>query len=340
MSTVLVTGGAGYIGSHILAELAAAGHRCVSIDNYSNSSPTAIARVRELAPRGAIEAHELDIRDAGGLDRLLEREPVDSVIHMAGLKAVGESVQEPQRYHENNVEGTRVLLAALAKSRARNFVFSSSATVYGAPDAVPIPESAALRPESPYGQNKLDIERILAALAAGDPSWRIANLRYFNPVGAHPSGRIGEDPSGIPNNLMPFVCQVAAGRLQELRIFGNDYPTPDGTGVRDFIHVMDLAAGHVAAIGRLPSRPAGTVLTMNLGTGRGYSVLELVAAFEAATGVAIPRRFVPRRPGDIAACYADASLARRELGWEARRGIEDMCADAWRWQEANPDGYR
>ncbi|MEO7812719.1 MAG: UDP-glucose 4-epimerase GalE [Usitatibacter sp.] len=338
MSTILVTGGAGYIGSHILIELAAAGHRCVCIDNYSNSSPRSIARVRALAP-GALDAYELDIRDAGGLADLLSRHKVDGVIHMAGLKAVGESVEFPQRYHDNNVEGTRTLVAALQSTSTRKFVFSSSATVYGTPQAVPITEEAPTAPMSPYGENKLEVEQMLATLARDDPSWRVMNLRYFNPVGAHPSGRIGEDPAGVPNNLMPYVCQVAAGRLEALRIFGNDYPTPDGTGVRDFIHVMDLAEGHVAALAALERVADGTVMTVNLGTGKGYSVLDLVTAFERISGIPIAKRFVERRKGDIAACYADPTLARTALGWQATRGIEEMCRDAWNWQRRNPAGY-
>jgi len=262
------------------------------------------------------------------------------VIHMAGLKAVGESVAQPQRYHDNNVEGTRILLEALSATRARKFVFSSSATVYGPATKMPVAEDTPTSPQSPYGRNKLDIEHMLAALAGRDASWRVVNLRYFNPVGAHPSGRIGEDPSGIPNNLMPFVCQVAAGRLERLDIWGNDYPTPDGTGVRDYIHVLDLAEGHVAALRALERMQPGSVATVNLGTGRGYSVLELVSAFEKANGVAIARRFAPRREGDVAVCYADASLARRLLGWEARRGIDEMCRDAWNWQRRNPRGFQ
>jgi UDP-glucose 4-epimerase len=339
LATVLVTGGAGYIGTHILAELAAAGHRCVCVDNYSNSSPLAIERVRALAP-GRVDAYEADIRDAAALKKVFARHPIDSVIHMAGLKAVGESVRFPERYHDNNVEGTRTLLEALRDTRARDFVFSSSATVYGMAEKMPIAETAPTSPQNPYGENKLAIERMLSDLARSDPSWRVANLRYFNPAGAHPSGTIGEDPAGIPNNLMPFVCQVAAGKREELQIFGSDYPTADGTGVRDYIHVMDLAAGHVAALPALSRAPQGTVMTVNLGTGHGLSVLELVETFERVNGVRVPRRFVARRPGDIAVCYADASLAKKVLGWEARLDVEEMCRDAWRWQTMNPDGYR
>ena len=339
MPTVLLTGGAGYIGTHILTVLANAGYRCVVVDNFSNSSPVALERVRALVPSGSFEFFEIDIRDAAGLRKALTKLPIDHVIHLAGLKAVGESVQQPERYHDNNVIGTRILLEVLEETRARDFVFSSSATVYGAPERVPIPESAKAAPQSPYGENKLEIERMLTDLAARDASWRVCNLRYFNPVGAHESGTIGEDPAGIPNNLMPFVCQVSAGRREHLNIFGNDYPTPDGTGVRDYLHVLDLAEGHVAALDSSSAAPRGSVLTVNLGTGRGYSVLELVHTFEHVNNVSVPHRIVDRRPGDIATCYADASLAARVLGWKAKRGLDAMCRDAWRWQKANPEGY-
>jgi UDP-glucose 4-epimerase len=338
VAAVLVTGGAGYIGSHILMVLSAQGHGCVCVDNYSNSSPKALERVRELG--GKVDAYDVDIRDAEGLSRVLSRHRLDSVIHLAGLKAVGESVRFPDRYHDNNVGGTRTLLEALAASPVRKLVFSSSATVYGMAATVPIPEDAPTAPASPYGENKLAIEAMLASIARADPSWRVVNLRYFNPVGAHPSGRIGEDPAGIPNNLMPFVCQVAAARLPALQVFGNDYPTRDGTGVRDYIHVMDLAEGHVVALEAMQGVPPGTVMTVNLGTGKGTSVLELVEAFERANGVAIPRKFAPRRDGDVAVCYADASLAKTALRWTARRGIDEMCRDAWNWQRNNPMGYR
>ncbi len=337
-SSVLVTGGAGYIGTHILAAFAALGRKCVCIDNYSNSSPRSIARVNALAP-GLVEAVEMDIADAEGVAKLLRTHDIDSVIHLAGLKAVGESVLEPERYRTNNVVGTQRLLEALAPSRVRKLVFSSSATVYGPSDTMPLDESAALAPQSPYGENKLEIERMLAEMARRDPSWRVANLRYFNPVGAHPGGTIGEDPSGAPNNLMPYVCQVAAGRREKLSIFGNDYPTVDGTGVRDYIHVMDLAEGHLAALRALEEQAGGSVLTVNLGTGHGCSVLELVDTFERVNGVKVPRQFAPRRPGDIAECYADASLAKRVFGWKAKRGLEEMCRDAWNWQRRNPEGY-
>jgi UDP-glucose 4-epimerase len=338
MARVLLTGGAGYIGTHIACTLAAAGRSSVSIDNYANSSPRSLERVARIAP-GAVQAFEADMRDTGGLARILRESEVDSVIHLAGLKAVGESVADPVLYHDCNVNGTASLLAALAATKVRRFVFSSSCTVYGNAARVPVDESAPLAPGSPYGENKLEIERMLAELARRDPSWRIASLRYFNPVGAHESGLIGEDPRGTPSNLMPYVCQTAVGRRAELSIFGNDYPTRDGTGVRDYIHVTDLADGHVAALAALAHTPPGAMLTVNLGTGLGCSVLELVETFERVNGVKVPRRFVARRPGDVAEVYADVSLARKALGWQARRGIDAMCRDAWRWQSMNPDGY-
>lgn len=340
MACILVTGGAGYIGSHVLAVLTAAGHQCVVVDNYSNSSPVSIDRVRRIGGPGEVLAMEMDIRDTGGLRSLLSRHRIDSVIHLAGLKAVGESVEFPDRYFDNNVAGTQSLLTALAESPTRKFVFSSSATVYGRAGKVPIPETAPTAPENPYGETKLAVEELLRDLAGEDPAWRIANLRYFNPVGAHESGLIGEDPNGVPNNLMPFVCQVAAHRQPALKVYGRDYPTQDGTGIRDYIHVMDLAEGHVAALKALDALKTGSVLTINLGTGRGYSVLELVEAFERVNDVRVPRVFTDRRPGDVAVCYADPSLARTLLGWSARRGLEEMCRDAWRWQQKNPMGYR
>ncbi len=338
MPKVLLTGGAGYIGTHVACALAAAGRQSVSVDNYCNSSPKSLERVDRIAP-GMVEAVEADIRDTERVRRVLRDHDVDSVIHLAGLKAVGESVEQPQRYHDNNVGGTASLLAALEDSSVRTFVFSSSATVYGGGGEIPYRETSPTAPANPYGENKLEIEGMLAARACRDPSWRMANLRYFNPVGAHESGLIGEDPRGTPNNLMPYLCQAAAGRREALRIFGDDYPTRDGTGVRDYIHVMDLADGHVAALDALDRSSPGTVMTVNLGTGRGISVLELVETFERVNGVKVPRRIVGRRPGDIAICFADASLAKQALGWEAKRGIEAMCRDAWRWQSMNPDGY-
>nr|ALS90412.1 galE: UDP-glucose [uncultured bacterium] len=335
-AAILVTGGAGFIGTHILCAIGAAGRRSVSIDNYSNSTPSAIDRALRLAP-STITATEVDIRDFDGLKRVLADHEIDSVIHLAGLKAVGESVEHPARYHDNNVRGTETLIAALKESPVRNFIFSSSATVYGVPGELPIKETAATNPQNPYGENKLEIEKILSSLAGTDRTWRVANLRYFNPVGAHSSGLIGENPNGIPNNLMPYVCQVAAGKLEELRIFGGDYPTRDGTGVRDYLHVVDLAEGHLAALAALERMPQGSVITVNLGTGRGYSVLELVEAFEKVNGLNVPRKIVDRRPGDIAACYADPSLAQSLLGWKAKRGLDEMCRDAWRWQQRHAE---
>jgi len=338
MARVLLTGGAGYIGTHIACVLAAAGRDSVCVDDYSNSSPRSLERVARIAP-GAVQAFEVDVRDTDRLAEILAQSDVDSVIHLAGLKAVGESVEDPARYHDVNVRGTESLLRALAATRIRRFVFSSSCTVYGGAAPIPVDESAPIAPASPYGENKRDAERMIAGLARSDPSWRVAILRYFNPVGAHESGLIGEDPRDAPNNLMPYVCQTAIGRRPYLRIFGNDYPTPDGTGVRDYIHVMDLAEGHVAALDALARVSDGTVMTVNLGTGRGISVLELVETFERVNGVAVPRRILARRPGDIPAIYADVSRARRELGWQTRRGLEAMCRDAWRWQSTNPEGY-
>ena len=335
--TVLVTGGAGYIGSHVLLALASRGRRCLSIDNYSNSVPSVFDRMRALIPDGLVEAREADIRDGKALRAILRGREIDSVIHLAGLKAVAESVAFPDRYYDNNVNGTRSLLAAIEETAARKIVFSSSATVYGLAEKMPIAETAPADPRNPYGRNKLDIERMLGHMARADPAWRLANLRYFNPVGAHESGAIGENPSGAPNNLMPFLCQVAAGKRDSLRIFGNDYPTPDGTGVRDYIHVMDLAEGHVAALDALEDPLGAAVLTVNLGTGRSHSVIELVEAFERVNDVRIPRVFVDRRPGDVAISYADCSLAAEVLGWKARRGLDEMCRDAWRWQTMNPD---
>ena len=331
--SVLVTGGAGYIGSHVIAVLGAAGRHCVSIDNYSNSSPQAVERVRKLVP-GRMDAYNADICSSTQLREVFDRHRITTVIHLAGLKAVAESVEHPERYHRNNVDGTRTLLEALQGTPARTLVFSSSATVYGAAGKVPIDERSPLLPQSPYGECKLEVERMLSGLASRDPTWRIANLRYFNPVGAHPSGTIGENPVGVPNNLMPYLCQAAAGAIGALKVFGNDYPTPDGTGVRDYVHVMDLAEGHLAALDVLAHAPPGTEMTLNLGTGHGISVLELIDAFERVNGVQVPRTFAPRRPGDVAVCFADAGLAKQVLGWQAKRGVEDMCRDAWRWEMA------
>ena len=336
MGSILVTGGAGYIGSHTCVELLEAGHDVVVVDNLDNASEESLRRVRGLAGRD-LEFVRADIRDRRSLRRVFASRDFEAVIHFAGLKAVGESVEVPLRYYENNVAGTLALLAEMGEAGVRAIVFSSSATVYGDPATVPITEDFPLAATNPYGRTKLFIEEILRDLCAADQSWRAVLLRYFNPVGAHPSGRIGEDPQGLPNNLMPYVMQVAVGRLSELQVFGDDYDTPDGTGVRDYIHVVDLAQGHVAAIERLGALPGCTPI--NLGTGRGYSVLEMVAAAREASGREIPCRVVGRRPGDIATCYADPAFAERVLGWRAEKGIAEMCADHWRWQSANPEGY-
>jgi UDP-glucose 4-epimerase len=333
---VLVTGGAGYIGSHTCVELLAAGHDVVVVDNLSNSKPAALARVQQIAGRG-LGFVQADLRDEAALTALLGERRFDAVIHFAGLKAVGESTEIPLDYYDNNVQGTLCLCRAMAAAGVKRLVFSSSATVYGDPASVPIREDFPLNATNPYGRTKLFIEEILRDLHRADAGWDIALLRYFNPVGAHPSGHIGEDPNGIPNNLMPFIAQVAVGKRPELKVFGDDYDTPDGTGVRDYIHVVDLARGHLAALARLMDAPG--VVTYNLGTGRGYSVLEMVRAFAAAAGREIPYRIVARRPGDIATCWADPSLAAAELGWRAALGVEAMVADHWRWQHNNPDGF-
>ncbi len=337
MSLVLVTGGAGYIGSHTCIELMAAGHRVVAIDNLCNSKGESLARVERIAGRALDAFVQADVRDREVLRTVFRRHQIDAVIHFAGLKAVGESVAKPLDYYDNNVSGTVALCEVMAEAGVKTLAFSSSATVYGDPASVPIREDFPTGPTNPYGRSKWMVEHVLRDLSAADPSWRIALLRYFNPVGAHESGLIGEDPNGLPNNLMPFVSQVAVGKLPELRVFGGDWPTPDGTGVRDYIHVLDLAQGHVKAIDYLAANPG--LLTVNLGTGRGYSVIEVVRAFERASGRAIPFRIVDRRPGDIAQCYADPESANRLLGWVARRDIAQMCADAWKWQSDNPQGY-
>jgi UDP-glucose 4-epimerase len=335
---VIVTGGAGYIGSHTCLELLKAGYQVTVIDNLCNSSRKSLHRVEELTGK-SLAFFEVDLLDAGRLHGVFDRTPAASaVIHFAGLKAVGESVAKPWLYYHNNLVATLNLCRVMAERQVTDIVFSSSATVYGDPASVPIREDFPLSCTNPYGRTKLMIEDILRDLQKADPQWNVILLRYFNPVGAHVSGRIGEDPNGIPNNLVPYIAQVAVGKLPELSVFGNDYPTPDGTGVRDYIHVVDLALGHLKALEKLRDRP-GTAI-YNLGTGRGYSVLEMVAAFARASGRQIPYRIAPRRPGDIARCYADPSLAGQELGWQARLGIEEMCADSWRWQAANPNGYR
>ncbi len=336
-STILVTGGLGYIGVHTCVALVEAGYGLVIVDNLSNSKASVFDRLRELCPAAPIDFQRADLRDRGALEGVFARQRVDAVIHFAGLKAVGESVEKPLLYYDNNVGGTIVLLEVMAQHRVRRIVFSSSATVYGEPERLPLNEDHALRPASPYGKNKLVIEHILADVALSEPQFRYAALRYFNPVGAHRSARIGEDPRGIPNNLFPYIAQVAVGRQPKLRVFGGDYDTPDGTGVRDYIHIQDLAAGHLAALRYLEARMRN--ITVNLGTGRGWSVLEAVKAFERASGKSVPLEIVARRPGDIASCYADPSLAARELGWKATLQIDDMCRDAWRWQSRNPQGY-
>lgn len=334
---ILVTGGAGYIGSHTCVEMLKAGMEPVVVDNFSNSKEEALRRVERITGRRLV-FYRADIRDKAALAGIFARHPVSAVVHFAGLKAVGESVAQPLRYYDNNVAGTVTLCEAMAEAGVKRIVFSSSATVYGDPHAVPIREDFPVgATTNPYGRSKFMIEQILRDLHVADPEWRIALLRYFNPVGAHESGLIGEDPNDIPNNLMPYIAQVAVGRRPHLNVFGNDYPTPDGTGVRDYIHVVDLALGHVAALRYLDVHDG--VATVNLGTGRGYSVLEMVKAFSRASGREVPYRIAPRRPGDVACCYADPGLAERLFGWRAERGVEQMCADTWRWQSMNPSGY-
>ena len=332
---ILVTGGTGYIGSHTCVALAQAGHKILILDNLCNSRLSVIDRLQILCGvrPGFVQG---DVRDKSLLDKLFAKHPIDSVIHFAGLKAVGESVEKPLDYYDNNVRGTLELLAAMQEAKVKTLVFSSSATVYGDPASVPIREDFPRSATNPYGRSKLMIEDILADLHASEPGWRIARLRYFNPVGAHESGLIGEDPQGIPNNLMPFVAQVATGKRDSLNVWGNDYPTPDGTGMRDYIHVMDLAEGHVAAHKYLKAASTDKegLLTVNLGTGRGYSVLDMVKAFEQASGRAIRYKIAPRRLGDIAQCWADPDLANRLLGWKAKRDLRQMCSDVWRWQQS------
>lgn len=333
---ILVTGGAGYIGSHTCLELLQAGYEVVVVDNLSNSKEESLKRVQELAGK-TLEFHKVDLLDKKALKAVFDSASIEAVVHFAGLKAVGESVTIPLHYYHNNVTGTLVLCEVMERYGVKNIVFSSSATVYGDPHTVPITEDFPLSPTNPYGRTKWMIEEILRDLHRTDEVWNIALLRYFNPVGAHPSGRIGEDPNGIPNNLLPYIAQVAVGKLSELPVFGNDYPTPDGTGVRDYIHVVDLSVGHLAALLKLTSNPG--VVTYNLGTGRGYSVLEMVSAFEKTSGKKIAYNIEGRRAGDIASCYADPSKAKKELDWSADRGIDEMCADSWHWQSSNPNGY-
>lgn len=334
---ILVTGGAGYIGSHTFLALSQAGYQPIILDNFCNSRQGVLARLAELS--GVLPEFILgDVRDTKLLDEIFKKYPVKSVIHFAGLKAVGESVDKPLEYYDNNVQGTLSLLDAMRRANVKSLIFSSSATVYGDPSAVPISESFPCSATNPYGRSKLMVEEILADLFLAEPDWNLVRLRYFNPVGAHPSGKIGEDPQGVPNNLLPFVSQVAIGKREFLPIFGNDYPTPDGTGVRDYIHVMDLAEGHVAALKYCEKN--GGMLTANLGTGQGYSVLEMIAAFEKASGQQIQYKIVARRPGDIAECWADPAHAAKVLGWSAKRGIVEMCADSWRWQKFSKESVQ
>jgi UDP-glucose 4-epimerase len=334
--TVLVTGGAGFIGSHTALELLADGYDVVIVDNLVNSKREAVRRVERIAGR-ALTFYEADVRDEAALHRIFDAHAIDAAIHFAALKAVGESIAMPIDYYRNNLDSLLVLLDTMRARNVKRFVFSSSATVYGVPERSPIDETFPLSATNPYGQSKLIAEQVLRDVERSDPSWRIATLRYFNPVGAHESGLIGEDPAGTPNNLMPYVAQVAVGKLDKLRVFGSDYDTLDGTGVRDYIHVVDLARGHIAALDALKVRDAS--LTVNLGTGRGYSVLEVVRAFEAASGRPVPYEIVARRPGDVASCYANTTTAEALLGWRAQYGIERMCEDHWRWQSMNPDGF-
>jgi len=331
-----VTGGAGYIGSHTVLELLNEGQEVIVVDNLSNSSQEALKRVQKITDK-ELTFYEEDLLNKKALDKIFSSHNIDSVIHFAGYKAVGESVSKPLKYYDNNITSTLYLCELMKKHGVRNIVFSSSATVYGDPHEVPITEDFPLSATNPYGRTKLFIEYILKDLHIADDSWNIALLRYFNPVGAHKSGLIGEDPNDIPNNLMPYVSQVAVGKLKELSVFGDDYPTPDGTGVRDYIHVVDLAIGHLKALEKLNTNPG--LVIYNLGTGAGSSVLDMVKAFEKASGKKVPYKITPRRPGDIAACYADSSRAEKELGWSAKRGIDEMCRDAWKWQSQNPNGY-
>ncbi|CAL9530790.1 UDP-glucose 4-epimerase [Nocardiopsis dassonvillei] len=333
---VLLTGGAGYIGSHTAAELLEAGHRVVVLDNLVNSHAESLRRVERITGHAPVLENG-DCTDRATVARVLAEHGIEAVVHAAGLKAVGESVAQPLRYYRNNLDSLLSLVEAMDEQGVRKLVFSSSATVYGDPDTVPIPESAQLRATNPYGATKLFSERILGDLAAADPRWCIISLRYFNPVGAHPSGLIGEDPQGVPNNLLPFIAQVAAGRREFLQVFGDDYDTHDGTGVRDYLHVVDLARGHLAALDHLADAPGHRVY--NLGAGRGHSVMECLRAFERAVGRTLPYKVVGRRAGDIAVCYADPSAAARDLGWKATRDLDEACADAWRWQSANPSGF-
>ena len=339
---ILVTGGTGYIGSHAVVTLTAAGYDPVIADNLSNSKASVLKRIAEITGKRP-PFYKINIQDRTALDVVFQEHDIASVIHFAGLKAIGESVAEPLRYYENNIEGAISLCSVMSKRGVKHLIFSSSASIYGESSIIPIREDFPPAPANPYARSKLIIEQILQDILTADPSWRIVILRYFNPVGAHESGLIGEDPQGIPNNLMPYISQVAVGRREKINIFGNDYPTSDGTGVRDYIHVMDLAEGHVAALKKMEIddfwSSSKTPLIINLGTGQGYSVMEMIRAFEDASGKKIPCRITGRRPGDIAACYADTFLAQKLLTWKAKRSLVDMCADAWRWQSRNPQGY-
>lgn len=334
---VFVTGGAGYIGSHTILELLQAGHEAIVIDNLSNSSFEAIKRVERITGK-QVSFYENDLTNREAVNNIFDDHDIDAVIHFAGFKAVGESVKEPLMYYDNNIMSTLVLCDVMKQYQVKDLVFSSSATVYGDPESVPITEDFPLSATNPYGRTKLFIEYILKDLHKSDPIWNISLLRYFNPVGAHKSGLIGEDPNDIPNNLMPYISQVAVGKLNELSVFGGDYPTDDGTGVRDYIHVVDLALGHLKALEKLKTNPG--LMVHNLGTGKGSSVLDMIKAFEKASGIQIPYKITDRRPGDIAACYADPSKAEKELDWKAERSVIQMCEDTWRWQSKNPDGYK
>ncbi len=333
---ILVTGGAGYIGSHTCVELLNSGKEIIIVDNFSNSKPESLTRVKNITGKD-FKFYQVDLLDREALEIVFSENKIEAVIHFAGLKAVGESVAIPLHYYHNNISGTLVLCEVMKKYDVKRLVFSSSATVYGMPERVPISEDFPLGATNPYGRTKLMIEEILRDLYVSDSSWSVALLRYFNPIGSHESGLIGEDPNGIPNNLMPYITQVAVGKLAELQVFGSDYPTVDGTGVRDYIHVVDLAQGHLKALEKIMTFSG--VEAYNLGTGTGYSVLQLVSAFEKASGKKVPYKIADRRPGDIATCFADATKAKAELGWVAERGVEDMCQDSWRWQEKNPNGY-
>ena len=335
--SILVTGGAGYIGSHTVVELQNAGYEVVVLDNLSNSSEKSLERVSAITGK-QVPFYKADIQDREALNRIFDAEKIDSCIHFAGLKAVGESVAKPWEYYQNNIAGTLTLVDVMRKHHVKNIIFSSSATVYGDPAVIPITEECPKgQCTNPYGWTKSMLEQILSDMQKADPEWNVVLLRYFNPIGAHKSGTIGENPNGIPNNLMPYITQVAVGKLKQLNVFGDDYDTPDGTGVRDYIHVVDLAKGHVKALKKLQDNSGLSIY--NLGTGKGYSVLDIVKNFEKATGITIPYVIAPRRPGDIATCYADASKAKAELSWEAENDILEMCADSWNWQSKNPNGY-